>query len=727
MYFRATKTVSGLTAVRYPAQILFVLAVALAGCGKGTSSVPPTEKKPVTDTYYGISVVDNYRWLDNINDPVVRKWNDEQNAYTRQILDVVPARDQMARRIEGIANSRSSSYFDMKYRGQLFALKSQPPKNHSFIVTLRSVDDTSSAKTIVDPNELDPQGRTAIDWYVPSRDGKLVAVSLSLNGSEDGSVNVFNVPTGDKLSDLVPRAQFPTASGSLEWNADNTGFYYTRYPQGEERPREDMNFYQQIYYHKIGTSSTEDTYVIGKEFPRIAECALSSSDDGKYFLVSVANGDGGEFAHYLMSPSGRWSQITTFQDKVVRAEFGRGDGILYLLSHKDAPNGKILSLSLTSPRLSSAKTVIPESGTSISDYVATADRIFVVDVVGGPMRVRVFDVKGKEQPLVEIPPVSSVYGLACVENGRILYSSESYLEPAAWYLYDSKTGSSTKTALTESSPVSFADVEVVREFARSKDGSSVPMNILRRKGTALNGQNPTILYGYGGFGISESPYFHPMNHVWLEQGGIFVIANLRGGGEFGEKWHDDGKLTKKQNVFDDFAACAKHLIDTGYTNPSKLAIEGGSNGGLLMGAVLTQHPDLFRAVLSSVGIYDMLRVELFPNGSFNITEYGSVKDPEHFKALFAYSPYHHVVDGTAYPALLFMTGDNDGRVDPANSRKMTARLQAATSSGLPIMLHTNAHAGHGFGTSLADRIAQQVDEYCFLVDELKIDYKPVEK
>jgi prolyl oligopeptidase len=271
--------------------------------------------------------------------------------------------------------------------------------------------------------------------------------------------------------------------------------------------------------------------------------------------------------------------------------------------------------------------------------------------------------------------------------------------------------------------VDYSDVEVIREFATSKDGTKIPMNIMRRKGTELNGKNPTVLYGYGGYGVNETPGYSIRNRLWFDQGGVYVNANLRGGGEFGEEWHNQGKLTKKQNVFDDFIACAEWLIKAKYTSASKLAIEGGSNGGLLMGAVVTQRPELFRAVVSSVGVYDMLRVELFPNGAFNTTEYGTVKDPAQFKALYAYSPYHHVIDGEAYPAVLFMTGDNDGRVDPANSRKMIARLQAASSSNYPLLLRTDSNVGHGIGTGLSTRVLQRADMFAFLLDQLGVEYK----
>ena len=279
----------------------------------------------------------------------------------------------------------------------------------------------------------------------------------------------------------------------------------------------------------------------------------------------------------------------------------------------------------------------------------------------------------------------------------------------------------------ETAPADFSDIEVLRETAVSKDGTKVPMTILRRKGTKLDGNNPALLYGYGGYAINLTPAFDPSLRPLFDRGVVYAIASLRGGGEFGEAWHKAGMLTRKQNVFDDFAACAQHLIDQHYTSLAHLAIEGGSNGGLLMGAALTQHPELFHAVVSHVGIYDMLRVELFPNGAFNVTEFGTVKDPEQFKALYAYSPYHHVKDGKAYPAVLFLTGDHDGRVDPANSRKMTARLQAATSSHAPVLLRTSSNAGHGIGTTLSERIAQDTDVFAFLFDQLGLMYKPIAK
>jgi prolyl oligopeptidase len=310
-----------------------------------------------------------------------------------------------------------------------------------------------------------------------------------------------------------------------------------------------------------------------------------------------------------------------------------------------------------------------------------------------------------------------------LDHGSLLVSVATYLEPPYFVRYDEASGNSTPTPLRQTSPVSFRDAEVVREFAISKDGTRVPLNIVRRKGLKLDGSHPLLLTGYGGFSVSLSPRFLGATaRLWLDAGGVYVIANLRGGGEFGETWHDQGALTHKQNVFDDFAASGQYLVDQKYTTPARMAAIGGSNGGLLMGAVFTQHPDLFHAVVSQVGIYDMLRTELDPNGSFNITEYGTVKDPAQLQALYAYSPYHHVQDGTAYPAIFMATGETDGRVNPMHSRKMIARLQAASNSGRPIYLSINAHAGHGIGSSLSIKVNQTADTYAFLFDQLGMKY-----
>ena len=707
---------------------LAVVVIGLAGPGvtaaQAVAPLPATARKPVAEQYHAVTVVDDYRWLENWDAAAVRAWSDSQNAHTRAVLDALPARGAIAQRVRELLSTAGASYWDPERRGGvLFALKVQPPKQQPLLVTLPSADDPGGERVVLDANAFDSTGGTTIDFYVPSPDGQRVAVSLSRSGSEDGTLHVFEASSGRELGDTIAHIQYPTAGGSVAWAADGRGFYYTRYPHAGERPAADLHFYQQVYFHRLGSPDSTDVYVLGRDFPRIAEIALTRSEDGR-FLVTVENGDGGEFAHYVSGPSGAWIQVTHFADRVTRAALGT-DGFLYLVSLDGAPRGKVLRVPLDHPTLAAAEVVVEQDTAAIDGILATGTRLFVTEVAGGPSGIRVVDLRSRRRGRVPLNPVSAVLELAPEGGDGLLYLATSFTEPPAWYRYDAATGEVRRTALFLRSPADFSDVEVVRAFATSRDGTRIPMSIIRRRGTKLDGRNPTLLSGYGGFGLSVSPAFSARRRVWLDQGGVYVVANLRGGGEYGDEWHSAGNLTRKQNVFDDFIACARWLIDKAYTSPARLAVEGGSNGGLLMGAALTQHPELFRAVVSSVGIYDMLRVELFPNGEFNTTEYGSVKAPDQFRALYAYSPYHRVVDGTRYPAVFLRTGEHDGRVDPANSRKMAARLQAASGSGLPVLLWTSPSAGHGFGTPLDERIADQVDVFAFLFDQLGVTYRPV--
>ena len=688
---------------------------------------PETPKKPVSTEYHGVTVEDPYQWLENDEDPQVKTWSGAENQRTRKYLDSLSDRSAIEKQLTEWYAKTSPSYSSVVSRpGILFAMKFQPPKQQPLLVTLASADDLKSEKEVLDPNVLDTQGKTAIDWFVPSLDGKRVAVSLSKGGSEDGTLHFYETATGKALPDTIAHVQYPTAGGSAAWNADGTAVYYTRFPRKGERPDADLNFYQQIYFHKFGTPDTEDTYSIGKEFPRIAEITLQTSRDGKYILATVANGDGGEFAHYLLEPDGTWKQITQFSDQIKIARLGR-DNALYLFSRADAPRGKILRLPLEVPELKNAAEIVAVGEAVIEHIVPGSDALYAGDLLGGPSQIRRFDLNGKNEMVIPIPQTSAVQEMLALEDGSLLFRDVSYTEPAAWFHCANEKTETAKTALRSTSPVSFSDVEVTREFATSKDGTKIPLNILFRKGMKRDGQNPTLLYGYGGYGISLSPNFEFTRRLWFDRGGVYVVANIRGGGEFGEDWHQAGNLTKKQNVFDDFAAAADYLIKENYTRPEKLAIQGGSNGGLLMGAMITQHPELMRAVVSSVGVYDMLRVELAPNGAFNVTEFGTVKDPEQFKALYAYSPYHHVADGTKYPSILMMTGANDGRVAPYHSRKMTARLIEANKSGNPIFLRTSSSAGHGIGTALSERIKQLADIYAFLFAQLGMEKEMIKK
>jgi prolyl oligopeptidase len=700
---------------------LLVLFAADVSSGRAADrEAPATPVAIVTDAYHGVAVTDPYRWLEKGDDKRVRDWSLAQDDHTRAYLDALAVRKPIYDRLMNLTSEASPSYSRLYPVGdKIFATYNQPPKQQPMIAVLGSDADPATARIIVDPNALNPNGTTAIDWWAPSPDASMVAVSLSDGGSEDGSLHIFDVASAKDIGEVIPRVQYPTGGGSLAWAADSKGFYYTRYP-GPERPAQEQHFYQRIYFHRLGADWEHDVLIAGSDFPKVAEIALDNRQNPRIVVASVANGDGGEYAHYLIGPHGKVTQVTRFEDKVIAAVAGP-DGNLYLVSRKEAPHGKLLRLPLSDPVLMHATEIVPAGEPVLEGggVVVTERALYLRQLIGGPSQVVRFDLAGKRLGVLPSPEVASVGQVVPLSDGTLLYPISSYLRPTYFARFDETSGRSEVSKLAPSSPVKFDDSEVIRVFITSKDGTKVPINIIRKIGTQTDASNPVLLTGYGGFGISLVPRFLGADRrLWLDGGGVFVIANLRGGGEYGEEWHAQGALTRKQNVFDDFIAAAHYVIDQHYATPARLAIIGGSNGGLLMGAAFTQHPELFRAVVSQVGLYDMLRVELDPNGSFNTTEFGSVKDDHQFKALYAYSPYHHVVDGTNYPAIFMATGDNDGRVNPMHSRKMIARLQAAIASGRPVYLSINRRAGHGIGSALSIRVNQSADYIAFLYDQL---------
>jgi prolyl oligopeptidase len=689
------------------------------------NAYPESVKKPVVEDYFGTKVTDDYRWMEDGKDANVVAWTDAQNRLTRGKLDAMEGRAKVRARVAELLSQRPASFDEVTVSGeQVFALKRQPPKQQPFLVLYADAA-KQNEKLVLDPNVLDPSGKTAIDFFVPSRDGKKVAVSLSVGGSEAGDVHIYDVATGKALPDVLAHVNGGTAGGSVTWNADGSGLWYTRYPREGERPKADLDFYQQLYFHKLGAPVASDTYVLGKELPRIAEIKVTTSGDGKSVLATVENGDGGEFAFYVTDDKGNFSQIAKFEDKIVDARFG-SDGALYLLSRKGAPKGALHRLA--KPFATSKPVLlVPEGDGVIEHYAVTKSHVYVAEQLGGPSRLRTFSLKAGKAETPEVIElafkIAAVGGLEKIGADDVLYRAESYTNAPGWFRYSAAAKKSTPTQLSQATPYSMDDVEVVRETCKSKDGTDVPLNVLRKKGIVLDGSSPALLTGYGGYGVSRTPRLRPMNRLWLDQGGVFAEANLRGGGEFGESWHDAGKLANKQNVFDDFYACAQTLVTKGYTKPERLAAIGGSNGGLLMGAEIVQHPEAYRAVVSAVGIYDMMRVETTPNGAFNVTEFGTVKDEKIFRALLAYSPFHNVKDGVKYPSVLFTTGANDPRVEPYNSRKMTARLQAATASDHPILIRADADTGHGMDTPLNASIEENTDVYTFFLNELGVTAK----
>ena len=725
--------------------ITVALAVTAVACGGGTTvrdtstepapmrapvrtGPPLAEMRPVSTTYHGETVVDPYQWLEDPDDPAVRAWSDAENAWARSTLDALPHREAIHARVSEILSAPTRRHRSLvEAGGKLFAMERRPPREQPFLVVMGSTDAPDEARVLVDPTALDASGQIAIDWFVPSTDGSRVAVSLSRGGSERGDLHVFDVATGEESEETVEHVQNGTAGGDVAWMPDGSGIFYTRYPRAGEEHADDDEFYQQVWFHRFGTPPSEDRYEMGRDFPRIAEIQLEMHAASGRLLATVQNGDGGEFSMHLRERDGRWRTFSTFDDGHVQATFGPHDD-LYVVSRHDAPRGRLLRVPIRQLDIAHGTEVIAEGADSIvTDFWegptvwATRDRLYALFQTGGPTELRVFDLRGRPRPPLDTPPVSAVRALVPLATGDLLFRIESFVTPSAWMRLDGRTGAVTETPLRETSPVDTSGWEVRREMATSRDGTEVPVSIILPRGIELDGTHPCIVNGYGGYGVNIEPHFNPELALYLDNGVIFAVANLRGGGEFGEEWHAAGSLVHKQNVFDDFAAVLEHMIDRRYTSREHLAIIGGSNGGLLMGATLVQHPELVHAVVSFVGIYDMLRVELSPNGAFNVTEFGTVTDEAQYRALRAYSPYHNVRDGVRYPATLFLTGANDPRVEPWHSRKMTARLQVAQAGDAPILLRTSDTSGHGMQTALSEEIGEDTDVVAFLLAELGVE------
>ena len=674
---------------------------------------------PVTDTYHGVAVTDDYRWLEDASSVETIAWTKAQRQRTRAYFDGIRWRDALRARVGQLLKAERTTYERLLSGGStFFALKVQTPRQQPFLVALTDLDDPAAERVAVDPDAIDPSGETAIDFFVPSPDGRQVAVSLSQHGTEDGSLYVYDAQSGKVVDEPIPHVNL--MGGSVAWRHDGSGFWYTRCA-------DPAGFRQQVWFRELDGAPDHVDLARGFADERIAEHFLSASPDRRWVMDRVQKGDGGEWQIFLRSQDadGSWWQVAAIPDKCVYAVLGTD--ALYLLSRRDAPHGKVLRLPVTDgATVAGAHEIVPASDVVIEDLAVTHETVWVVDMDGGPQQVRAFSTSGRPLPPVEISPMSSVSSyfarLSTLGQDRIAWSCESFTEPAAWWV--AADGQAPRpTALRTATPVDLSGYEVSREFATSRDGTRVPLNVISAPGTPRDGTASALLSAYGGYGISLVPRFDPELLLWLEQGGVYVVANIRGGGEFGEGWHHAGRLATKQNCFDDFIACADHLHSSRITSRERLAIVGGSNGGLLMGAVLTQRPDIARAVIAAVPVMDSLRAETTINGRFNTTEYGTVEDPELFTALLAYSPYHNVVDETAYPAVLLTAGENDTRVDAWHAKKMTARLQEATSSERPVLLRLES-TGHLAG-SLDQSIDETTDRHAFLFGQLGLAYRLV--
>lgn len=711
-----------------------VLVVVLSGLVSieptlaGDFPYPETRREAAADTYHGVVVSDPYHWLEDTRSPEVVRWLDQQNKITDMYLDSTPQWRVIAERLTVLTKERSKEYEEFRHvGGHSFVLYKGPDKYQVPVLASLQGLDLATLNVIVNPRcigDATCQRGQTIDWYVPSPDGSKVAVSLSSDGSESGTLHVFDVTTRNEVDQPIERVQYPTGGGSLAWRRDGHGFWYTRYP-------EHSHFDMRVYYHPLGADPARDPLVLGREFPSVAEVRLDNGGGTAPLVASVANGDGGDFEHFVIPESGSPVRITRLEDQV-GAVVGAPDETLLVVSYKDAPHGKLLVLDSGTSSLAEARTLVPagdrifrpQHESEPRPLVVTADRVYAQVVHGGLVDVAVFDRAGKFIRTLPGPTLAALSPVVPVGGGKVVYGVATFLDPFRYMLFDEAADRAAETGLAQTSGFDFSDCLVARDFATASDGTRIPVTIIRRKDVKQDGTAPLLVWGYGGYGSIQSPVrLLPATRIWLDSGGVYALANVRGGGEYGPEWHRAGNLTRKQTVFDDFTAVVRHLVDTKWGAPDRVALRGGSNGGLLMGAMIVQHPELARAVLSEVGIYDTLREENFPNGAFNVTEFGSVKDSEQFRALYAYSPYHHVEKGKDYPAVFLTADANDNRVNPMQSLKMAAALQWATNGTKPILLHTTFGVGHGVNISVNAAIASKAAAYAFLFRELGMTVK----
>ncbi len=685
---------------------------------------PPTRKSDRVDNYHGKLVADPYRWLEDPDSKETKAWVEAQNKITFGYLEQIPAREKIKQRLTKLWDYEKYS-IPFKEGNRYFYSKNDGLQNQSVLYTLKSLDD--KPRVLLDPNKLSEDGTVALSGLAISEDGNLLAYGISTAGSDWQEWKVRDVETGKDLQDHLKWIKFSGAS----WTHDNKGFFYSRYDEPKQKNKlADVNYYQKLYYHKLGTPQSEDILIYNRPDQKEWGFDGSVTEDGRYLIISVWLGtDPKNLVFYkdLTNPDAKVVElINEFE-----ASYGfidNDNSVFYFHTDLNSPRGRVIAIDTTkspsSPPLAKGgiergfREIIPQTAETL-ESVGILNNQFVADYLkDARSQVKIFNLNGEFVREVELPGIGSVGGF----NGKrydteTFYSFTNFTTPGTIYRYDMVSG---KSEIFRQPKVDFnpADYEIKQVFYNSKDGTRVPMFITHKKGIKLDGNNPTYLYGYGGFAASMTPGFSVSNLVWMEMGGVYALPNIRGGGEYGEEWHQAGMKQKKQNVFDDFIAAAEWLIANKYTKSAKLAIAGGSNGGLLVGACMTQRPELFGAALPAVGVMDMLRFHKFTIGWAWTSEYGSPDDPEEFKTLYAYSPLHNLKPGTAYPATLITTADHDDRVVPAHSFKFAAALQAAHAGNAPVLIRIETKAGHGAGKPTAKIIEEAADKWAFLVRTL---------
>ena len=684
-----------------------------------TFNYPISKQTEVSDRFFGVEIKDPYRWLEDPDSEETKAWVTAQNEVTFNYLSRLEIREKLKERITALWNYEKFGV-PFKKGDRYFYFKNDGLQNQSVLYTLETLE--SEPKLLLDPNQLSEDGTVALSGLAISDDGNLMAYGLSTGGSDWKEYKVRDVATGEDLDDHLKWIKFSGAS----WTKDNKGFFYSRYDEPNEKTKlEDVNYYQKLYYHRLGTEQAEDTLIY--ERPDKKEWGFNGrvTEDGRYLIISVWRGTESKnlvFYQDLASPDAEVIELIS-EFEASYSFIDCDNDTFWFRTNLDAPKGKLIAIDIDNPAKSNWKTLVSETEETLRGVGLLNNQFIVNYLKDARSQVKIFALDGNYIKEIELPGIGSIGGSSGKRyDTEGFVSFTSFTTPTTIYRYDAVTGESTifRKPNVDFNPDDYVTKQI---FYDSKDGTQIPMFITHKKGLQLDGNNPTYLYAYGGFNVSLTPSFSIANLVWMELGGVYAIPNLRGGGEYGETWHQAGMKQQKQNVFDDFIAAAEWLIDNKYTSSEKLAIAGGSNGGLLVGACMTQRPELFACCLPAVGVMDMLRFHKFTIGWAWCSEYGNPEDETDFQTLYSYSPLHNLTPGTKYPATLITTADHDDRVVPAHSFKFAAALQEAHRGDNPVLIRIETKAGHGAGKPTAKIIEEIADKWAFLLNNTKSDFK----
>ncbi len=686
-------------------------ATTFAAASASSIAYPPAARGDQVTDYHGTKVPDPYRWMEDIDSPATRAWVEAEGKLTQDYLAKIPGRDAIAQRLKQIWNYERWSA-PQKHGQNWFYTHNDGLQNQAVLFV--TSDPKSAGRVLLDPNALSKDGTIALNERAISDDGKLLAYALSEAGSDWQTWHVRDVASGKDLPDELHWSK----AGGGTWRKDGSGFYYTLYdaPKSSDALKA-ANQYEKLFFHKLGTPQSQDALVYTRTDDPDWFVAGQVTDDGRYLIITANHGDEVENTLLVQDLSVASAPIVPVIPKptAVYTFIGNVGSTLYIQTDRDSPRYRIIAIDLPKPAPESWRTIVPESSDTLESASLIGRQLVAAYLKDAHSAVRRYALDGKPLGEVQFPGLGSSDGFyGRLEDQETYYRYSSFTTPPSIYRLDLTSGTSTLWREPKLAGFVSSEYETNQVFYKSKDGTRVPMFITARKGTKLDGSNPTILYGYGGFNIAEDPAFSPRVAGWLETGGVFVVANIRGGGEYGRAWHEAGMKTHKQNVFDDFIAAAETLIAQKWTSPPRLAINGGSNGGLLVGAAVEQRPELFAAAVAQVGVMDMLRFRDFTVGKGWESDYGSVDNPDEFRALLAYSPVQNVKAGVNYPPILVTTGDHDDRVFPAHSFKFTAALQHANPSGNPTLIRIETRAGHGGGKPTTKQIEEAADTFAFV-------------